>query len=258
MKTDILLWEVSVSSSHSHPAVPWVASPVPVDNATIPGQSPNQIRMKSRPLRRASLTFSRSVVLGRCTLISGALMNALDLAQLCRCHTLVKREEWGQVTSLAWASVWRSVERGQCQLPTCPQVIGRVKWRGGRKGEAWTLKPCVHRPALAKKGTHGANPLSSFGVQVLNVSPLENLRILLWLKLATVTNKPENVQWLKSSRSVWETCLHPRTSRNCAPLTHLRLQVEGDQMEVLYPILVPKCNKSLLRVFSFGFWAPAA
>lgn len=44
---------------------------------------------------------------------------------------------------------------------------------------------------LAGKGTPGENPLASTGVQVLNASLLENLHVLLWIKLATLTNKPK-------------------------------------------------------------------
>lgn len=71
MKTDVLIWEVSVISSHRHPAVPQVAFPVPVDNAAIPSQSPSQSVMKPHPVWRTSLTFSQNVVSRRRAWVSG-------------------------------------------------------------------------------------------------------------------------------------------------------------------------------------------
>lgn len=53
------------------------------------------------------------------------------------------------------------------------RVSWRVKWGGGRKGVTGTVQPRGQHLVLPIKVPTGQNPLSSFGVQVWNVSQLE-------------------------------------------------------------------------------------
>lgn len=58
--------------------------------------------------------------------------------------------------------------------PAWPHIVERVRGRGSK---CWPVREPM-----------GENPVSSFGAQALNVSLLENLCVLLWITLATITN----------------------------------------------------------------------
>lgn len=162
MKTDALLWEASVISSHRHPAVSQVAS-VPVYTAAILGQSPNQILMtfppESQPhfLNRHGLQHVLTDDWGfqiRPTL-SPPLSN-ISILEYPSGHDIVSSQARGVRTSnfiylsFSFALLNRDNNRGLNGLPRNLES----KWAGGRKGWSWIITPWAHHWILVDKGTH--------------------------------------------------------------------------------------------------------
>lgn len=144
VKTDFLLWQVSVISSRNHPVVPQVASPVPVGSAAIPDLSPNQITMKSRPAGEpASCSHTVWFPDGTPGVLGLSWTHWSQHNSVALWSSEKSRDTSFHLRGLQFCALWN--ERNT----SCPCY--------------WESKCCAHHLVLADTGTHQENPLFSWG-----------------------------------------------------------------------------------------------